>query len=134
MAGIIRVIPENFKTECKLVSQDDKLCHYKDKEGKEFELENEIADLIADSDNSLNIGKLNPGAAVARIFKDNPKWKEVNDFLISVGGEASSAELAAGVNCPPSNIRRKYDLNGMEDKGLLVGEQVGKEKRYSLPS
>ncbi|MDD5454191.1 MAG: hypothetical protein PHW62_01645 [Candidatus Ratteibacteria bacterium] len=122
---------EQFKKDYKLTSQDGNTCKYKADDGKEFELPDSIADELMENGTNITSESKKKEVEAAKLYKNNPKWDEIRKFIESVGGEASTSEIAIGIKANVSNIRKQY-LKEMEDKGLLAGEQVGKEKRYTL--
>ncbi len=132
--GQILVFPvsiERFRTEYKLIKQEGNILKYETDDGRTFECPDTLIDeLVASNDNST-ISKKRLGNESIKLLRDNPKWKEIYEFIKSNGGEASTGEIAIGIKGNVSNIRKQY-LKEMEERGLIVGEQIGKEKRYSL--
>lgn len=133
--GKVLVFPssmDQFKQDYKLKGQDGSLCIYEKDDGTRFELPDTLADELVTTEVKPSGTKNKSGREQAKLLQDNPKWKEIIEFIESFDGDPSTPDIAEGVNVNPKNIRRQY-LKVMEDNGLLIGEQFGKEKRYSLP-
>ena len=136
--GQILVFPvsmDRFRAEFKLIKQEGNILKYETEDGRTFECPDTLIDelVASDSDDKLTTSKKKLGKEAIKLLQNNPKWKEIHEFIKSAGGEASTGEIATGTNNDRTNIRKQY-LKPMEDNGFIIGEQVGKEWRYSLPS
>ena len=136
ISGEVLVFPvsmEQFKKEYKLTKQEGNNCIYQKDDGTTFNLPDVLVDELVDTNIDPMVGKKKMGKEAIKLLQNNPKWKEIHEFIKSIGGEASTGEIATGTNNDRTNIRKQY-LKPMEDNGFIIGEQVGKEWRYSLPS
>ena len=124
---------DQFKKEYKLTKQEGNNCIYQKDDGTTFNLPDVLVDELVDTNTEPMVGKKKMGKESIKLLHNNPKWKEIHEFIKSIGGEASTGEIATGTNNDRTNIRKQY-LKPMEDNGFIIGEQVGKEWRYSLPS
>lgn len=123
---------EIFKKEYEYVRKQEDKYVYLGKDGKEVMIPVALADeMVGESGKSRNSESI--ALDLNKIFVEKPEWKAIYEFIKSVGGEATTPEIATGLGTDISNLAKR-SLKPMEKAHIIIGEMDGKTKRWSLPS